>query len=184
MSADAFSARHATAADNRLLAELGAETFFDSFADGNTAENMAAYLAQSFSPEKQALELADPAAMFLIASLGETVVGFAKLHFGPAPAAVVGRQPMEISRFYARQPWIGKGIGARLMPACLGAAAQAGCDVVWLSAWQRNPRAIDFYGRWGFGVVGAAIFHVGDDPQADWLMARRVHLDPPAAPRP
>ena len=173
-----FHTRRATAADNTLLAELGAETFRDTFAVDNTPENMAAYLAASFSPAKQAAELADPAERFLIAEVGNEVVGFARLKFEPAPEAVGGQRPMEISRFYARKAWIGQGIGARLMQACLDEAAAEGCDLVWLDVWQRNPRAIAFYQRWGFVVVGTATFVVGDDPQEDFLMARPLHLPP------
>jgi GNAT superfamily N-acetyltransferase len=135
---------------------------------------MAAYLAQSFGPEIQACELADPLSRFLIAERGAHVAGFAKLNFGPAPTAVAGRQPMEISRIYARKPWIGQGVGAALMQACLDEAARQGCDVVWLSVWQRNPRAIAFYQRWGFAQAGTAVFQLGADPQTDWLMARPV----------
>ena len=173
---DNLSFRRATAADHVLLAEIGAETFADTFAADNTPENMAAYLAASFSPEKQAAELADPACRFLLAEVEGVVAGYAKLKFEPAPPEVGGARPMEISRFYARRAWVGQGLGARLMQACLDEAAQAGCDVVWLDVWSRNPRAIAFYRKWGFEIVGNAIFVVGDDPQEDYLMARPARL--------
>lgn len=169
--------RYATILDNTLLAEVGAETFYDSFAAENTPENMAAYLAESFSPEKQARELADPASKFLIVEAEGLTVGYARLKFGPAPSVITGRRPMEIIRFYARKPWIGKGVGARLMQACLSEAKQAECEVVWLDVWERNSRAITFYRQWGFVEVGTQVFQLGDDPQHDLLMARAVSLD-------
>ncbi len=169
-----FHLRYATTADNTLLAEVGAETFYDSFAADNTPENMAAYLASAFSPEKQARELADPASRFLILEAEGLTVGYAHVKFGEAPAAVAGRKPMEIVRFYARKPWIGKGVGARLMQACLQEAEREGCDVVWLGVWERNTRAIAFYRKWGFVEVGTQLFLLGDDPQRDLLMARVV----------
>ena len=172
-----FHIRYATASDNKLLAEVGAETFYDSFAADNTPENIAVYLGTSFSPEKQAQELADPTSRFLIAEVEGAPVGYARVKFGQAPAAVAGQSPMEIERFYARKPWIGKGIGARLMRACLREAEQAGCDVVWLGVWERNPRAIAFYRQWGFVEMGTQVFQLGDDPQRDLLMARAVSLD-------
>lgn len=169
-----FRLRLATAADNELLAQLGAETFFDTFAADNTPENMAAYLAASFSPEKQAQELADPATRVLILEAHDAPAGYTRLRFGPAPEMIAGRQPVEIVRFYARRPWIGRGVGARLMQACLAEAAQAGCDTIWLDVWERNPRAIAFYERWGFQRIGRQVFQLGDDRQTDWLMARPV----------
>lgn len=168
--------RYATAADNTLLAEIGAETFYDSFAADNSPENMAAYLADSFSPTQQALELADPRSRFLIAEIGGEVAGYARLKFAPAPAEIIGRNPMEISRFYARKAWIGRGLGADLMRACLQEAESAGCDVVWLDVWEHNPRAIAFYKKWGFVEAGRQAFQLGDEVQRDLLMARRQQI--------
>ncbi|RIK36412.1 MAG: N-acetyltransferase [Chloroflexi bacterium] len=173
-----FRIRYATPADNTLLAELGAQTFADSFAADNTPENMRAYIAASFSSEKQALELADSASKFLIIEVDGAAVGYAQLHFGAAPSPIVGRKPVEIVRLYARTEWIGKGVGAQLMKACFDEAVQAGCDVVWLGVWERNPRAIAFYRKWGFEHAGTQVFQLGDERQTDWLMARPLSVYP------
>lgn len=164
--------RYATMADNQLLAEIGTETFHDSFAADNTPENMAAYLSTAFGPEIQRAELADPDSCFLIAEVAGETAGFAQLKFGIAPAEVAGRQPAEIARLYARQAWIGRGVGAALMARCLAEARAANCDVIWLGVWERNPRAISFYTKWSFVEVGTHIFQLGDDPQRDLLLAR------------
>jgi ribosomal protein S18 acetylase RimI-like enzyme len=169
-----ISIRQATAVDNTLLAELGAETFYDSFAADNTLENVSAYLAASFSPEKQAAELADANSTFFIAEIEDEVCGYARLKFGEAPPQIMGQQPMEIARFYARKWWVGRGVGAQLMRSCLDKARNADCDVVWLGVWEKNPRAIAFYRKWGFVEVGAQTFQVGDDLQHDFIMARAV----------
>lgn len=169
-----FHTRRATISDSRLLAEVGAETFSDSFAVDNTPENMAAYLAESFSPAKQAQELADPASRFLIVESRDFTVGYARLKFGGAPDVVAARRPVEIVRFYARRPWIGKGVGAHLMRACLDEARREACDVIWLDVWERNPRAIAFYRKWGFEGIGEQEFQLGEDLQRDLLMARSV----------
>ncbi|MBN1219138.1 MAG: GNAT family N-acetyltransferase [Anaerolineae bacterium] len=169
-----INVRYATAADNVLLAKLGARTFYDTFAADNTPENMAAYLAGSFGPEKQAAELADPSSVFLIAEINGVAVGFARLREGQSPAKITGLHPIEIVRIYARQEWIGCGVGATLMQACLNEAGQRGCDTIWLDVWERNQRALAFYRQWGFVEVGTQIFQLGDDPQQDLLLQRPV----------
>lgn len=166
--------RNATAADNHLLAEMGARTFFDSFAADNDPQDMAAYIAASFSPQKQAEELADPLSKFLIAEIDDQVVGYTRLKFGPAPSAIGGQNQVEIARIYAEKEWIGRGVGSRLMQACLDEAEQNGCDVIWLDVWERNPLAIAFYEKWGFTIVGTQHFQLGSDIQNDLLMARPV----------
>jgi len=162
--------RRATAADNELLAAIGARAFADTFGPDNTPEDMAAYLAGAFSPAKQAAELADPGGLFLIAESGGQTAGFAHLHQGPPPGAALGQRPMEIARIYALAEFIGRGVGAALMTACLAEAERRGCDVVWLGVWERNLRARDFYARWGFVETGTQRFQLGSDLQRDIVM--------------
>ena len=90
---DPIAIRYATAADSELLAEIGAQTFFDAFARDNTPEDMRAYLAASFSPEKQARELAEPRSVFLIAEIAGRAAGYAHLRQMPPPACIIGAHP-------------------------------------------------------------------------------------------
>jgi hydroxymethylpyrimidine pyrophosphatase-like HAD family hydrolase/GNAT superfamily N-acetyltransferase len=173
-SMERLTVRCAGADDAGRLAEIGAETFADTFAADNTPGNMAAYLAEQFGPQIQARELADPQTVFLIAESGGDAAGYARLKFGAAPDSIPGKKPVEIVRFYARKAWIGKGVGSQLMLASLAEAERAGCDTVWLDVWERNPRAIAFYRKWGFRESGTQAFRLGEDVQHDLLMARPV----------
>jgi GNAT superfamily N-acetyltransferase len=175
----ALTIRLATAADAALLAAIGEETFRDTFAADNTAADMEAYVAAAFGPEQQSRELADPGTKILVAELGGDAIGYVRLMFGAAPACVRASHPVEISRFYARKPWIGRGVGAALMTRALSEARTAGCDVAWLGVWERNVRAIAFYEKWGFRPVGEQVFMLGADAQRDLVMARAV--TPPRA---
>lgn len=78
--------RRATPNDAALLTEMGARTFYESFAAQNTPENMASYLASAFTPEALAAELTDERAIFLIAEVDGAAAGYAKLLQGdPEP---------------------------------------------------------------------------------------------------
>lgn len=166
--------RYATPADNTLLAELGAQTFYETFAANNTPEDMAAYLAASFSPAKQAAELADPASTFLIAESESSVIGYARLKVGQPAPSVTGTRPIEMVRLYARKDWLGQGVGARLMQASLDEAVKQGCDTVWLDVWEQNARARAFYRQWGFVEVCTQLFQLGGDLQHDLILQRSV----------
>ena len=168
--------RYATVADNVLLAELGARTFYDTFAADNTPENMAAYLAASFGPEIQAAELSAPGSLFLIAEVDGTAVGYTRLREGQPSTCTLGGRPIEIVRLYARPEWLGQGVGAALMQASLDEAARRGCDSIWLDVWDHNLRARTFYSRWGFAEVGTQSFQLGAEMQNDLLMQRPVEV--------
>ena len=162
--------RHATAQDAMLLAELGARTFYDAFAQDNKPEDVASHIAQTFTPTQLALELADPRSTFFLAQMDGQAVGYAKVHAGEAPACVDGPHPVELARIYVDQTVIGRGVGAALMQACLDEARQDQYGSVWLGVWERNDRAQAFYRKWGFRDIGAKTFTVGQDVQNDRVM--------------
>lgn len=162
--------RRATAGDATLLSEMGARTFYESFAAQNNPEDMAAYLASAFTQEKLAGEVADERAIFLIAEVNGEAAGYAKVRASEPEPCVIGANPMELCRIYCETSWQGRGVGAALMQAARDAARSQGAQVLWLGVWEYNPRAIAFYERWGFRTVGSHVFVVGSDPQTDLIM--------------
>ena len=166
--------RKANTSDTYLLAEMGARTFADSFAADNTPEDMVDYLAHAFSPDIQAAEMAEPGTLFFIAEEDSQPVGYTRLREGNVPDFVGGTHAIEIVRIYSIKEMIGKGVGKALMSACLEEARARGCDVIWLDVWEKNPRAIAFYQKWGFEKVGEQGFQLGSDLQTDWIMARNI----------
>lgn len=162
--------RYGTLEDATMLSELGAKTFYEAFAKDNTPENMELHLKNSFSPEIQFRELSAPENIFLIAESDNIPAGYAQLVMDHREESVMGSKPLEVRRIYASQEYIGKGVGKALMQACMQEAKQRGCDCLWLGVWEKNPRAIEFYKKWGFQEVGNHIFMVGDDPQRDLIM--------------
>jgi len=165
-----MKARYGTIVDATMLSELGAKTFYDTYASDNTPENIDAYIRKSFSTEIQIDELSDPNIIFLIAELENEPVGYAKLKLDSKDESITGTKPIEIERIYSLQQYIGKGIGKALMQAAIDEAKQKACDSIWLGVWEKNPRAINFYKKWGFREVGTHIFMLGDDPQRDFIL--------------
>lgn len=169
--------RRATLDDAKLLCELGARTFQETFAHENTDENMAAYVASAFNVSQQTTELTDPASTFLLAEINDLISGYAKLHAGVPAMGVEGAKPIELVRLYASQEWIGRGVGQALMQASLEAARSGGYETIWLGVWERNVRARLFYEKWGFRAVGEHVFQLGSDPQRDILMERPIDIE-------
>jgi ribosomal protein S18 acetylase RimI-like enzyme len=170
----ALNVRRASTEDAELLAELGARTFAETFAKDNSPEDMAAYLADSFSVERLTAELNDPLSVFFIAEIDGSAAGYAKIHSGGASGAVEGERPVELVRLYVSQEWLGRGVGQELMKRCIDGARVMGFQTVWLGVWERNDRARAFYRKWDFHEVGEHIFQLGSEPQRDVVMQRAV----------
>jgi diamine N-acetyltransferase len=164
----------ATDADARLLADLGARLFADAFGTMNGPDDLRVYLANTYSPDRQLAELRDESrAVWIAESRGEPV-GYAMLRRDSRSSCVDAQRPVEVQRIYADRSWHGRGVGRALFDACVEQAHAWECDVVWLGVWERNPRAIAFYEKWGFRRVGEQRFLVGTDSQHDQVMALRL----------
>jgi ribosomal protein S18 acetylase RimI-like enzyme len=168
--------RPAHAGDVDRLAALAARTFKDAFGKDNAPNDTVSYINESFSPERLRAELGNADNLFLLAFLAEadSPVGYAKLRSGTLDPSVNGPDPVELERLYVDQGAIGSGIGAALMRAVLDTARRGGHRTLWLGVWERNARAIAFYERWGFEVVGEHVFRLGSDEQTDLIMHRAV----------
>ena len=176
--------RPAVITDALALSRIGATTFRETFESANTPEDMTRYLAESFSPEHQAAEIADSAGTVLLAEThGESddaeLVGYAHLVSGPVPGAVRGPAPLELKRLYVARAWHGRGVAQSLMDAAIDVARARGAQTLWLGVWERNARAAAFYAQYGFARVGEHSFLLGSDLQTDWLL---VHSIGPTGP--
>lgn len=169
--------RRASPADAARLAAFAATAFADTFAAQNRPEDMAAYIAQAFGEPIQRAELTDPQCTVFLAERDGEIAGYVMLRDGTPPPCVHDASAIEIMRLYAGQRWIGAGIGALLMQRCLVEAAARGRRTIWLGVWERNVRAIGFYQRWHFTIVGSQSFQLGSDRQNDRVMSRRVALE-------
>ncbi|HEY8104611.1 MAG TPA: GNAT family N-acetyltransferase [Gemmatimonadales bacterium] len=169
--------RRATAADAGRLAELAARTFSDTYAAYNDPADMAAHISARYGEGKQAEELADPASIYIVAELADQLIGYAYLVSQEAPGGVALDAPVEVVRFYVATEWHGRGVAQPLMEECIAEARRRGGRTLCLGVWEENPRAIAFYRKAGFTIVGKTAFHLGSQRQVDHVMA--MSLDGP-----
>lgn len=153
---------------------IGRQTFFETFADGNTEENMQKYLEEGFTIDKLTAELTNSYSTFYFAKLDNNVIGYLKINFGQAQTELNDNQALEIERIYVLKEFHGKKVGQILYNKALDIAKQANVDYLWLGVWEENPRAITFYKKNGFVEFDKHIFKLGDDKQTDIMMKLKL----------
>jgi GNAT superfamily N-acetyltransferase len=169
---DEIHIRGASIDDALLLSRLGARLFEQTFGAANHPDDMREYLLSAFSLEAQHEVLADPdAAGFIAEDAGHAAIGYAMMKRGSRAVGITGTKPVEVQRIYSDHAWHGRGIGALLMHACIEQARAWHGDELWLAVWEKNPRAIAFYEKSGFRVVGQKTFQLGRDLQQDFVMS-------------
>jgi len=168
--------------DAKELSMLAERTFRDAFAPMNTAEDMDLHCRTNYSEALQLQEISNPNRVTLLCEHAGKLVGFGQLRWDKAPSCVVAAVPGEIQRLYVASHCHGTGVGRDIMNACIDEMSSHRSDVVWLGVWERNPRAIAFYRKFGFVEVGEHAFSLGREAQRDIIMARPV-TDPTLVPR-
>jgi GNAT superfamily N-acetyltransferase len=98
------------------------------------------------------------------------LAAYAQVRRNDAPIEPPLESAVELWRFYVDRRWHGRGLAAPLMDAAKKAAGALGARQLWLSVWERNPRAVAFYTKSGFRIVGSKDFWVGSDRQTDHVM--------------
>jgi ribosomal protein S18 acetylase RimI-like enzyme len=169
--------RRAQVEDIHNLADLAVRTFCDVYAADNDPKIIEDYLQSSLTTMSLREEFDIASNIFLLAFCDgdEAPVGYAKLSTATEDPGITAQNTIEIERIYADTQFIGRGVGAALMRACLSTAEDLECDAIWLGVWERNERAILFYERWEFKTVGARQFAMGSELQDDLVMARQLN---------
>lgn len=173
--------RRAVAEDAAVLADLAERIFRDTFGPGNKAEDIEIHVRRSYTPAIQLSELEDPSLIYILAEADGDPAGFAMLGRPRSESCNAFDAPVELFRFYVDKRWHGAGVAAPLMDACETEARALGGRTICLSVWPKNPRAIRFYEKRGFRIVGTQPYILGNDPQTDWVMVRDI-AQPAATP--
>ncbi len=166
--------RPAKLKDAAPLTAFCKKTFIDAFAKMNNKKDFDAYVSKAFTIGKIESEIQDPNALFFIASFKDQWIGYAKLYHSRPPDCVTEDPAIELARLYSLQTFLGHGVGAALVDACVDHAQKNGFHAIWLGSWKKNLRGNAFYQKTGFTICGSQTFTLGSDVQQDYVFARNL----------
>lgn len=168
--------RYATKNDAELLSKIGGKTFWDTYHEESILDEdyIKAHIEKTFNVEQMILELDDEKIIYLIAENDSQDVGYVRLLNSSWRDEISGNNPIEISRIYLRKKCLGQKLGVNLIERCFEEAKKFNCDVIWLSVWKYNERAITFYKKFDFKNVGEHIFDLAGSPQIDYVMQKNL----------
>jgi len=153
-----------------VLQRLAHQTFFETFAEVNSPENMQKYLDENLSIEMLSKELTNKASQFYIAFDEEKPVGYLKVNSGDAQTELKDERGLELERIYVLKDFQGMSIGYLLFEKARSIFLAGNYDYLWLGVWEHNTKALNFYRKLGFIEFDKHIFKLGDEEQTDLMM--------------
>ena len=157
------------------LCAMAQQCFVETFAHQYQAEDLAAFLAESYGSDGALLrDLADPAYDWRVASEGGRIVAYVKVGPVGVPAPDPLPNALELRQLYVLKPWQGAGVAAELTQWAIETARERGAPELYLSVFDHNHRAKAFYTRFGFADVGRCEFKVGNQIDEDRMWRRSL----------
>ena len=173
--------RNAEPKDAEIVALLARITFAETFGYlfENHRDDLRAYLDRTFAVDKMRRSLGKSLNRYWLAAAAGLPVGFAKLKYrspipmAPMPLAQDGNVA-QLQKIYVLREFVGQGIGKPLIETVLSDATSRNTDSVWLDVLKENNRAILFYQRRGFMLLGDDTYTIGAQTFAFHLMVLRT----------
>lgn len=163
-----------TLEDLRLLQDLSIETFYETFKNQNSPENMRDYLGRAFSLVQLEKELSDSSSEFYFIYANGEIAGYLKINTNEAQTELMDNHSLEIERIYIKGNFQQRGLGSYLINKAIEIAIKRNKKKIWLGVWEKNESAIAFYKKIDFVQTGAHSFYMGDEEQTDFIMTKTL----------
>lgn len=154
------SYRTAGSDDAPALAAMGRRCFEETFGPHFPPDDMALHLERKFGADALGVEYLDPALTICVAEADGEMIAYLKL--GPMDLPVPHEpEALQVMQVYVFAPWQGAGVAAALMDWAAATARAAGAPALYLCVWEKGDRAIAFYKKQGFEIVGETPYRLG-----------------------
>jgi ribosomal protein S18 acetylase RimI-like enzyme len=156
--------------DLEKIKMVSEKTFYETFSNENSKEDMENYLNENFSYKQLENEIKTNGSLFYIVENNDKVVAYMKLNFDTAQTESGHNNTLEVQRIYVLKEYKNNHIGKQLIQKAIEIGKTNYLTYIWLGVWENNINAIKFYEKQGFETFDTHIFKLGEDEQTDNLM--------------
>jgi ribosomal protein S18 acetylase RimI-like enzyme len=152
----------ATAQDSQLLAGMGRITFLEAHGNSASADIVTAYVDQNYSETVLTTQLTDPGNLYHLIYCSGAPAGYSKIIYNTTHANISATQVTKLERLYLLKDFYGLGLGLELLNYNIELSKKMNQAGMWLFVWKENHRAINFYYKTGFKIIGSHDFKLSE----------------------
>ncbi|MEQ6123244.1 GNAT family N-acetyltransferase [Pseudotenacibaculum sp. MALMAid0570] len=169
--------REVTIEDASILALLGRVTYTEShghFIESKT--HLLNYLDEAFSIQKIKKDIQNSDIYYLLVTYNDLPVGYTKIVFNVSTKELDSNSICRLEKIYLLDDFIDKKIGIQLFNKTIEKTKELQFEKIWLTVYIKNQRAINFYKKNNFKIIGNTDFYVDGVPYENIILAKNLTL--------
>lgn len=168
----------ATPKDYKTIANIGKISVAEAHRESCTAADLNEFIETNYNFDAIKSELSDTNNIYHIITFNEKPAGFSKIILNAAHANINEKHVTKLDRIYLLKEYHDLKLGFELMKFNIEFSKQHHQSGMWLFTWTGNKRAINFYLKTGFTIIGNHDFKVTEthsNPNHHMLLSYLQH---------
>ncbi len=143
-----------------LIAEIGEKTFWESHGISASKADINAFVSKKYTKEVLVKELENKKNIYHLIYYNSKPAGFSKIVLNAPNNNIKSKNVTKLDRFYLLKAFYGQKLGLKLFDFNVELSKNNQQVGIWLAVWIENQRAINFYQKAGFKIVGEYDFQI------------------------
>lgn len=149
--------------DISLLARLGSTTFIESHGNSAAKKDIDQFVNENFTEQAFKEELQDPNNIYYIIYHDNQPAGYSKIIYNFPYLHIQTENVTKLARIYLLKDFYGLQLGRDLLQFNIKLSKQNNQMGMWLFAWIENHRALNFYKKSGFEIIGNYDYKISEN---------------------
>lgn len=165
--------REANLSDVKKLSILFKQVYIQTYGVDGVSDEFANFITVQFSVERITSLITKNPKCLMVACNGNNLVGVAELEFNKV-SPVGNILAPELNKLYILEWFCGKGIGEKLLAQVEHMVKESGASQIWLWVLESNHRAIQFYQKHHYTIIGKAPFQMETNNYENNVMLKNL----------
>ncbi|MDZ4712159.1 MAG: GNAT family N-acetyltransferase [bacterium] len=148
--------------DISLLADIGRLSFIESHGSSAAAEDIDEYVNNNYTYDAFIHELSNPEKIYHVIYYEDRPAGYSEIVFNDPHPDSKQKNVAKLNRLYMLKEFYSMKLGYELFRFNVDLSKKNEQSGMWLYVWKENHRAVDFYEKAGFKIIGSHNFRISD----------------------
>ena len=152
----------ATPDDAKSLAKLGSIAWVEAHGRSASPKDIESYVKRKYTEAAIFDELKKPTNQYHLIYWNDQLAGFSNIILNAPDPNVAAPNAAELDRLYLLREFYDRKLGLALLQFNIDLAKKHEQVGLWLYVWKGNDRALAFYSKAGFKIIGSHDFQISD----------------------